>query len=69
MHKLICAILFLYSFLDYIVFYDVIRVCSIVLRVRNKGDDDDIYTVDFVNNVIPSGRECQQIIVVAGRIV
>ena len=34
---------FVFRYFLYIVFYDVILfyVCSIVLRVRNKGDDDD----------------------------
>ena len=40
---------FLFSL--YIVFYDVIllySICSIVLRVRNKGDDHDWFFLSFL---------------------
>ena len=51
-----------YIIIFYIVFYDVIfvySVCSIVLRVRNKGDDDIIsqganYVLLFPSSTLPS---------------
>ena len=50
-----CYIISFVFMFYYIVFYDVIPVysgCSIVLRVRNKGDDYDVFDYIFCHFAI-----------------